>query len=321
MSNNQMISVPREQMERFSEVLEVLSCHITVADDSLKAGRAIHSEMSAILAQPAEQHQGEPVACQVEFIHGETPRVVSWNDRPAGIYQLYTRPVQGEPVAYLITPPGCSPALVFARDIRSVNVYTAPLYTHADPAEVERLRTELENSYTVAEHERLVAKGQETNTAYIKALRAQLAEQGALLRKVPDMPKSVERRLFDDADPDGYLEGDGDWCDNNPEVVAWLIENHEAIRAALSASAEPSAPPEQSEWHPLTAPGQIQEGDRLSFKVGSSFICARARQIIALGTDKEEVVYNRKKNHYFVTSMAVDGTSSHKNVMVSRVTA
>jgi hypothetical protein len=90
---------------------------------------------------------------------------------------------------------------------------------------------------------------------------------------------------------------------------------------ALSASTEPSAPPEQSEWHPLTAPGQIQEGDRLSFKVGSSFICARARQIIAPGTDKEEVVYNRKKNHYFLTSMAVDGTSSHKNVMVARVTA
>ncbi|MNP77041.1 hypothetical protein D3C76_1743880 [compost metagenome] len=55
--------------------------------------------------------------------------------------------------------------------------------------------------------------------------------------------------------------------------------------------------------------------------MGISFICARARQIIASGTDKEEVVYNRKKNHYFLTSMAVDGTSSHKNVMVARVTA
>ena len=40
--------------------------------------------------------------------------------------------------------------------------------------------------------------------------------------------------------------------------------------------------------------------------------------VIAPGDPKEEIIYNRGKNLYFITSMAVDGTSSHKNVMVKR---
>ncbi|WP_143493513.1 MULTISPECIES: hypothetical protein [unclassified Pseudomonas] len=70
-------------------------------------------------------------------------------------------------------------------------------------------------------------------------------------------------------------------------------------------------------WQPLTGPGQIQQGTWLSFTVGGKFFCARAKLVIDPGTDNEEVVYNRKKNHYFVTSMAVDGTSNHKGVLVA----
>lgn len=71
-------------------------------------------------------------------------------------------------------------------------------------------------------------------------------------------------------------------------------------------------------WQPLTAPGQIQVGDWLSFMVSGRFICAPVRLVIDAGTDREEVVYNRGKNHYFVTSMAVDGTSTHKGVLVAK---
>src|SRR5690606_11764066 len=39
--------------------------------------------------------------------------------------------------------------------------------------------------------------------------------------------------------------------------------------------------------------------------------------VLQAGTEDEEVVYNRSKNHYFITSMVVDGSSSHKNVMVA----
>lgn len=72
-----------------------------------------------------------------------------------------------------------------------------------------------------------------------------------------------------------------------------------------------------SPWQPLTAPGQIQQGDWLCFTVSGRFICAQARLLIDAGTDREEVVYNRKNNHYFCTDMAIDGTSNHKNVLVA----
>lgn len=73
-----------------------------------------------------------------------------------------------------------------------------------------------------------------------------------------------------------------------------------------------------SAWRPLTAPGQIQLGDWLSFTVAGKFICAQAREILSPGTSAEEVIYNRRQNHYFVTSMAIDGTSTHKGVLVAK---
>ena len=73
-----------------------------------------------------------------------------------------------------------------------------------------------------------------------------------------------------------------------------------------------------SAWQPLEATGQIKQGDWLSFTVAGSFFCVQAKLIIDPGTEKEEIVYNRQKNHYFVTSMAVDGTSTHKGVLVAR---
>jgi len=50
--------------------------------------------------------------------------------------------------------------------------------------------------------------------------------------------------------------------------------------------------------------------------VGGKPICAPAQEVLFPGTDREEVVYNRQQNHYFITTMAVDGTSSHKGVFV-----
>ncbi|MGE4335847.1 MAG: hypothetical protein AB7E55_07720 [Pigmentiphaga sp.] len=73
------------------------------------------------------------------------------------------------------------------------------------------------------------------------------------------------------------------------------------------------------DWKPLTGPGQIKKGDLLRFAVAGKEIEAPAQLIINEGTGKEEIVYNRGKNHYFITSMAVDGTSSHKGVMVRRL--
>jgi len=69
-------------------------------------------------------------------------------------------------------------------------------------------------------------------------------------------------------------------------------------------------------WKNLTAVGQVKAGDFLSFTVGGKDIVTKAKEILFPGTPQEEVLYNRKKNHYFITSLAVDGVSTHKDVMV-----
>jgi len=69
-------------------------------------------------------------------------------------------------------------------------------------------------------------------------------------------------------------------------------------------------------WVPLNRAGQIKVGDWLRFLMAGRFISAQAKLVLNAGTAKEEIIYNRKKNHYFITSMALDGTSSHKDVMV-----
>ncbi|WP_153576575.1 hypothetical protein [Pseudomonas aeruginosa] len=91
--------------------------------------------------------------------------------------------------------------------------------------------------------------------------------------------------------------------------VEQLEEELESLRARVVVV---------QDWQPLTAVGQVEIGDLLRFTVGGKEIEAPAVLVIAPGDPKEEIIYNRGKNHYFITSMAVDGTSSHKNVMVKR---
>jgi hypothetical protein len=91
-----------------------------------------------------------------------------------------------------------------------------------------------------------------------------------------------------------------------------MLELHPRLVQALQDAQQAEA----SGWTSLAEPGQIQPGDFLSFTVGGKPICAPAQQVLFPGTDREEVVYNRQQNHYFITTMAVDGTSSHKGVFV-----
>lgn len=70
----------------------------------------------------------------------------------------------------------------------------------------------------------------------------------------------------------------------------------------------------EAEWQPLQSTGQVHVGDRLKFKVGDKIIEGRAALVLHAGTSLEEVVYDRSNNFYFITAMALDGTSSHKDV-------
>lgn len=84
-----------------------------------------------------------------------------------------------------------------------------------------------------------------------------------------------------------------------------------ADRDAIRDQALESRP---SEWAPVTGPGQVKVGDRLRFTIGDKSYSERAKIILHAGTDKEEVIYNRKRNFYFITAMVMSGFSNHKNV-------
>lgn len=70
------------------------------------------------------------------------------------------------------------------------------------------------------------------------------------------------------------------------------------------------------EWKPLTEAGQVSVGEKLRFTIGDKAHYQRAKLVLNAGTDKEEVVYDKGRNFYFITSMVLSGTSTHKNVEV-----
>lgn len=137
--------------------------------------------------RPAAQRQGEPVACQVEFIQGETPRVVSWNDRPAGVYQFYTHPApsvqQGEQVAWVIFDNGFIDDHTTDKDLadgwRDQGLEVSALYTHPDAGEVERLRYKADLYDEV--WELATGLGYMNVTTAISTLRTDLRNTQALL--------------------------------------------------------------------------------------------------------------------------------------------
>jgi hypothetical protein len=69
-------------------------------------------------------------------------------------------------------------------------------------------------------------------------------------------------------------------------------------------------------WKPLTRFGQVSVGDQVRFTIGEEHFHEKAKQILHAGTLGEEVIYNVKKNYYFITSMALAGKSNAKNVEV-----
>lgn len=71
-------------------------------------------------------------------------------------------------------------------------------------------------------------------------------------------------------------------------------------------------------FEPLTKAGQICEGDMLIFAFDSEPKRFIAKEILCPGSECEEVIVNRKKNQYFITSMAIDGTSWAKDVHIVR---
>lgn len=51
------------------------------------------------------------------------------------------------------------------------------------------------------------------------------------------MPLKINsRRPLDDEQPDGYLESDNDFVNNNMEAAVWFLENHKRILTEMKAA-------------------------------------------------------------------------------------
>lgn len=242
MSKNDMVMVPREWLE-----------------NTIGAGPGepiCRSDIELLKAALADdQHQGEPVALPARKHIASPPQAytqrghdIGWNaclDEIAKLGPLYSRPVQGEPVAWRVTGPSGVMGTYTQEPHGWAHGYKIePLYTHADPGEVEQ-------GYS---HEVVHAM-----QSKIDALRAQLAERDALLR--------LARQFVVNGVDLGYIQmPDADTPDPAHDLVP-------KIDAALSASAEPSAPV----THPINMKTMMQAYEQVDHKAllhGTSNWCA-----------------------------------------------
>lgn len=211
-SNTEMVSVPRHTLEN---VLNDGSCKAEVHAAFIRA----RHDIERLLTQPAEQHQGDPVAlpsCKArlseshDWDHGYRGGWRACLDEIAKLGPLYSRPVQGEPVAWIFRQlPEAQLEVTERWDVAKHLPYdTTPVYTHADPGEVERLRKEIERmrERVTPTHKSLIGKHAEI-IKQRDTLRAQLAERDALLREaLKALPYGnaylgIERALSASAEP------------------------------------------------------------------------------------------------------------------------
>lgn len=170
-SNTEMVSVPRDLLQKWQR------CALRWKID------IIGIEIMDVLAKPADQHQGEPVAYadprsfenlkSFGRLGGIYLHEWMWAEPEPGMVPLYTRPAQGEPVAYLCKSEGAK-WLQYGSKVgdpwKPGEVEVTPLFAHADPGEVERLIAQcVEKDALIAEMDRIGS--------------AQMAERDALLRE------------------------------------------------------------------------------------------------------------------------------------------
>lgn len=86
------------------------------------------------------------------------------------------------------------------------------------------------------------------------------------------------------------------------------IQFARAIEAAvLSANAgKVDAEPEAC-WQDMTDYGQVKAGDFISFFIGDTHYDERVKEVLDAGTDREELIYNNKKNFYVISKNVLTG--------------
>ena len=70
----------------------------------------------------------------------------------------------------------------------------------------------------------------------------------------------------------------------------------------------------------MTAPGQIKKGMLIVLVLKTEeldygkFQYEKVKEVLNPGTDREEVIYRKKKNWYFITSNVLNGHSRNKEI-------
>jgi len=68
----------------------------------------------------------------------------------------------------------------------------------------------------------------------------------------------------------------------------------------------------------LSSFGQVQEEDVIICHFNGERQIYIAEEVLNPGTEQEEIIVNKEENKYFITSMALDGTSWAKDVKFIR---
>lgn len=69
---------------------------------------------------------------------------------------------------------------------------------------------------------------------------------------------------------------------------------------------------------PLKSAGQIKQGDAISVRIRDSQIRCNyvVDEVLNQGVQKEQVILDERNNIYFITSMAIDGSSWARDVEI-----
>lgn len=94
-----------------------------------------------------------------------------------------------------------------------------------------------------------------------------------------------------------------------PEAVALLVDQAKRLVGGEVAA-----------WQSITAPGQVKVGDKLRFTIGDSNYNETVKQVLDAGTEREELIYNKRMNYYVITKNAMTNFGSSKNVQFLRAT-
>jgi len=198
-SYTEMASVPtllaadndRDMLEYLAEAVETQTyvCDHCAHEEPLSTfdiASDLREYMLAFPQAPAPQPHPEPIAWMVGTAFWWTKEEAERDAAATGLTVVPVGPMaaqHGEP-AWFMTEGGVSALHAKAKAISDqqgldTSAYSVPLYTHADPVEVERLRAEL-----VEWKERCQSNSDEAMSWMAKhdTLRAQLAERDAQLR-------------------------------------------------------------------------------------------------------------------------------------------